>query len=396
MSIRIANAVKWRVLPNLQKYVSSKERVHLSNIGLDRNGKAAPKVLLLYATNSMAYFIQGRTQEGYRANHHFMFSLGLNMLEILVEQGYVVDCIDRSDFAIEIDHTPYQLILDEGSALGYLPVVKDQTRVFFASGLHWERMNRNMLQRTQWFNQAYQLKVPPTRFQHPCFSDVDADYLMYMGRADQMEDMWADAKRWPIGMPVYQEESWTGNDTATDFLWIGSWGALYKGLDIVTDAFAASSMPKLHVFGFLQREPQFLKWFLEKIKGYPNIVYHGTANFLDPQTQALFQKCRAHVYPSAWENGCATVAQTCHFGLIPILTDSANNPANHLGLTVSGKSREALVADVREKVKMVAALSSGEIRERGQAIEAFADRHFTRQAFARDFEMLVREIKVLH
>jgi hypothetical protein len=393
MLSKLVNAVKWRVIPKLEGFVNIREKKLLSNIGQERNGTNAPRALLIYATNSMGYYLQNRTEEGYKANHHFMFSLGLNMLELLVEHGYVVDCVNRSDFAIEIDHSPYALIIDEGSSMGYMPVIPGQKRVFFASGLRWDRMNANMLQRTAWFNEAYGMKVPPARFQHPGFSDVDADYLMYMGREDQMEDMWKGAKRWQIGMPVYEEATWKGNGDGTDFLWIGSWGALYKGLDIVTDAFAEKGMPTLHVFGYLKKEPQFFEWFIKRIKNFPNIQYHGVADFQDVKTHEVFKKSCGHVYPSAWENGCATVAQTCHFGVIPILTDTANNPADHLGFRVSGNNRDALVNDVRNAVRTVHGLSAEEKKERGAALESFADKQFTRAAFVRDFENLLKDIK---
>lgn len=389
----LVDAVQWRVLPQLQGFVSKRQQELFTNIGLKQNGPSAERALLLYARNSLGYYLKGQVEKGHKANHHFMFSLGLNMLELLVENGYVVDCYERSDFDQHIDPTPYKLIIDEGSTMGYMPKPDGQKRVFFASGLRWDTMNENMLERTRWFNEAYRMRVPPTRFQQPGFSDVGADYLMFMGREDQMENMDPQAERFKIGMPVYEEEHWTRRPGGKDFVWIGSWGALYKGLDIVTDAFAAPNMPTLHVFGFLQRERQFHDWFLQRIKPFSNIVYHGTANFQEQATQEILAGCRGHVYPSAWENGCATVAQTCHFGTIPILTATANNPADHLGIRVAGDSREELVRATREAVLSVAALSESACAERAALIEAYADQHFTRAAFVRDFVVLLRKIR---
>jgi hypothetical protein len=194
-------------------------------------------------------------------------------------------------------------------------------------------------------------------------------------------------------MSVYQEEGWTRRAGAKDFVWIGSWGALYKGLDIVTDAFAAPDMPTLHVFGFLQREPQFHDWFVERITPFPNIVYHGTANFQNKATQDILAGCRGHVYPSAWENGCGTVAQTCHFGTIPILTATANNPADHLGVRVAGNTREELIRSTREAVLSVAALSEAACAEKAALLEAFADQNFTKEAFVRDFGVLLGKVR---
>lgn len=389
----LVDAVKWRVMPQLQRFVDKRQQSLYTNIGLDQNGPSAKRALMLYARNSLGYYLKGQLEKGRKVNHHFMFLLGLDMLDLLVKNGYVVDCYERSDFDEHIDPTPYHLIIDEGASTGYMPKPAGQQRVFFASGMRWDTMNENMLERTRWFNEAYGTKVPPTRFQQPNFAHVDADYIMYMGRADQVANMDPRAERFQIGMPLYEEASWTRRPGAKDFVWIGSWGALYKGLDIVTDAFAAPDMPTLHVFGFIQRERQFHDWFVERIKAYPNIIYHGTANFQDKATQDILAGCRGHVYPSAWENGCATVAQTCHFGTIPILTDTANNPADHLGLRIAGSSRAELVRSTREAVQKVAAFSEAECAERAVQIEAFADEHFTQEAFVRDFTTLLGKIR---
>lgn len=67
--------------------------------------------------------MKGQTQRGYAANYPFMFSVGPNLLKLLVNDGHMTDCYERADFDQSNDPKPYDLI------------PAGQKRVYFASDL---------------------------------------------------------------------------------------------------------------------------------------------------------------------------------------------------------------------------------------------------------------------
>ncbi len=97
-----------------------------------------------------------------------------------------------------------------------------------------------------------------------------------------------------------------------------------------------------------------------------------------------------HVYPSAGENGCATLAQTAHFGLIPITTDTANNQAPGLGYMIQGETRSQMVSSTISGVKSVIELSDDEIKGHSLKLMDFARQRFTRRSFIESFDSFLQ------
>jgi len=342
---------------------------------------------MLVPTESIDFYIQNRYEEGISTSMHNIYFQFLAILKRLVDQGFVVDCVKKDTLDLSLDTSQYQLILDEGDSLAYLPNVAGQKKVFYCTGTKWDRWNADELQRVEWFQQKYGIYVKPVRQVLPNFSDQVADYILYKGVPEQMQDFSKHASLVQLAMPVeFEPKSVNRNYAGREFVWIGGWGAIHKGLDLVIEAFEKTPNVRLNIFGAIHREAQVAQWLDTKLQQNPNLRYHGYADYKGPEFQRIIANCAGHVYPSAGENGCATLGQTAHFGLLPVTTGTANNQANHLGFNIEGSSREAMVNSICSNVERIVAMSDAELKERAAGIMDFAKKRFTRAAFIQSFD----------
>ncbi|GAA4357283.1 hypothetical protein GCM10023185_21880 [Hymenobacter saemangeumensis] len=349
---------------------------------------------MLVPLESIGYYVQNRYEEGADAKMHNIYFQFLAILKRLVDHGFVVDCIKKDTLEYGVDTSQYELILDEGDSLAFMPKVEGQRKVFYCTGTKWNRWNSDELRRVEWFQQKYGIFVKPVRQIKPNFSDQVADYILYKGVPEQMQDFNKSACRVQLAMPVEFEPDKVVRDfSKRDFVWIGGWGAIHKGLDLVVEAFEKLPGLKLHVFGAIEREPPVMNWLQEKIAANPNIRYHGFADYRSPAFQQIVASCAGHVYPSAGENGCATLGQTAHFGQVPITTPTANNQANYLGLNIEEADRESMINSICANVDEVVMMSEKELKERSFELMGFARQRFTRTAFIQSFDQFLLNSK---
>ncbi|WP_205499624.1 glycosyltransferase [Rufibacter psychrotolerans] len=397
LSSKTSNLIRYKSLPWLQRKISELSRYAYTNIGESINGKFAPKVLMLVPIESIDFYVQGRYEYALNIKMHNIYYQFLAILKQFVDRGFVVDCIEKDKISTEFDTAKYSIILDEGDSLAYLPKLENQKKIFYCTGTKWNSWNEGELRRVNWFYDSYGLRVKPVRQVKPNFSDEAADFILYKGVPEQMSEFSKNAELVQLAMPIEYEPSEIYRDySVRDFIWIGGWGAVHKGLDIVIDAFEKMPEFNLHLFGSIEKESTVYSWMETKLKANKNIQYHGYADYKSSAFKKIISTCVGHVYPSAGENGCATLAQTAHYGLIPITTKEANNQANFLGFTIEGDTREELVESVVENVKTVISKPDRVIRESSDEIMNFAKQVFTRDAFLTSFNLFLTENKLIN
>lgn len=378
--------MKFRSLNLIEKGGRYFSKIAYSKIGEEINGRNAPRALMIVPTQSIDFYVQNRYQEGLHTTMHNIYFQFLAMLNSLVENGFVVDCVEKDTLEPFVDTSIYQLILDEGDSLVYLPKIKNQKMIFYCTGTKWNRWNDDEMRRIDWFRQEYNIFVKPRRQVKPVFSDQTADYILYKGVPEQMLDFNPKAELVQLAMPVeFEPKNVIRDFSQREFVWIGGWGAIHKGLDIVIDAFEKMPELRLNIFGAIDKEAFVMQWMKGKLEVNKNIIYHGYANYQTADFQKIMSRCAGHVYPSAGENGCATLAQTAHYGLIPIITDTANNQANHLGYNIEGANRSDMIGSICRSVGIVASMKDKELEERACGIMDFAKTKFTREAFISSF-----------
>ena len=155
--------------------------------------------------------------------------------------------------------------------------------------------------------------------------------------------------------------------TSKDFIFFSGAGAVFKGLDLVIEAFnSIESSSNLYIYGPFDQEESFMKNLMPIINTSSNIFYNG---FIDPMSDEfdnVVSKCAFTILPTCGESGASSVITTMHRGLIPIVTEFASVDLFDFGITIENLTIEAVTDSIKKALK----LSDVEIkRQRGAIID---------------------------
>ena len=85
------------------------------------------------------------------------------------------------------------------------------------------------------------------------------------------------------------------------FLWVGSYGMVHKGLDLVLEAFAGMPDLELTVCGRPEKEDDFFRLYEKQLSQMPNIHFHGWVDMSSPEFAEIALTHASVVYPSCSE-----------------------------------------------------------------------------------------------
>jgi glycosyltransferase involved in cell wall biosynthesis len=172
------------------------------------------------------------------------------------------------------------------------------------------------------------------------------------------------------------------------FLWFGSGGMVHKGLDLVIEAFA--EMPEYHltICGPIHRERDFERAFHRELYQTPNIHTIGWVDISRPDFLEITNGCIGLIYPSCSEGQSGGVVTCLHAGLIPIISYESGVDVDDFGFLL----KDCSVETIKESIRMVASLSTQELRERARQAWEFARANHTREKFADEYRKIVTGI----
>ena len=175
---------------------------------------------------------------------------------------------------------------------------------------------------------------------------------------------------------------------AKRFLWLGTAGLVFKGLDVVLEAFA--HMPDYHltICGPIRHEPHFEKAYYKELYQTPNIHTVGWVNVGSPEFAALASECCGVVSASCSEGQSGSVVTGLHLGLIPIISYECGVDVDGFGLIL----RERSIRAVQEAVWSVSQLSASQLQLWALRAWRQAQTYYTRQLFALKYRKSVETI----
>jgi glycosyltransferase involved in cell wall biosynthesis len=393
LNFKTINFLEYYIIPFLKRFTQKKKDRFLSDIGIEKNGKNAKRALVIHLETAIPYYVAGRVNDCSIMHNHALIWQVYELVHLLVENGYVIDFRSSYKKNLKVDWSKYDLIIDEANNLMNAPENKNQIKVFYSTGLAYNFHNNAELYRVNAFYERTGILTNPHRYLEPLFSDHFADYILYKGNDEWMKLYSDKPKRHPINTSVTHESDITINEGACDFVWIGSIGAIHKGLDLVVEAFKQLPQYKLHIFGNISGEIKFFPWLQNQMKQYPNIRYHGYADFTTQYFEGVIKTCVGHVFPSCSENGATTVAQTSFWGLIPITTPTTNSRSQHLGYVINSAIDREIISGIVEHVKQINQLPQSEIRAKQQTLIQFSKEHHTKKACSDSMRDFILKIK---
>ncbi len=113
-------------------------------------------------------------------------------------------------------------------------------------------------------------------------------------------------------------------DARKSFLWIGSSGAIHKGLDLCLDFFLSRKDLSLHICGLNNSERVFLESYKLELS-QSNIINHGFVDIKSGLFAEILKSCSFVIFPSCSEGGAPSVLTAIGNGaLIPIVSKGSS------------------------------------------------------------------------
>lgn len=266
-------------------------------------------------------------------------------------------------------------------------------KILHATGCHWKFQNEAESKRLECLSMRRGVKLQARRQVAPSFAAENADDISLIGNAFTMETFRHAGKpmtRIPISSAY--EFGWPQRrDFETSrrrFLWIGSYGMVHKGLDLVLEAFAQMPHLELTVCGRPEKEEDFYRAYEKELTATPNIHYLG---WMDLSSAGFAEIARTHcavVYPSCAEGGGGTVIHCMHAGLIPVCTREASVDLGDFGAIV----KDATVESVMDSVSIIASEAPRDTESRARRAYDHARGHHRRDLFASAYAEFVARV----
>lgn len=368
----------------------------IRDIGLDKLGPQAPRALVVYVAHVIPYHVAGNLDQAPMLNEHSMYWETAEMVRQLNERGLVVDFYDVH--CIEpIDWATYAVAFVQSDRLAECPAKLPVKKVFYCTENYWAFQNLAELTRLKAFHGRTGIWVRPERQTRVSFSDEHADFLTSFGTPFQQHLYSEKPHKHLLNISVAQQPVHVVKNVPQarqNFLWLGSGGAILKGIDLVVEAFLTMPNATLYLGGALEREPRLWEWLEPVLRQHSNIIYLGWVDVASAKFAEIANRCIAQIYPSASEGGPGAVAQLLHFGLIPIVTRSAAVRGAYLGWEIPSEVPAEIIAAIRQHVQELQHLSDAVLQQRSVACQTFAAAHHTRPAYAASFAALLDKVGV--
>ena len=232
----------------------------------------------------------------------------------------------------------------------------DSLKIYYATGAYYEHQNYYTKKRTDEFNLKYNASYPYQRLVSISNRCEIADYIFQIGSKYTLET-------YPLNIRnkirIIRQSNTIINkkiierdfSNRKDFLWLGSSGAILKGLDLAIDFFKEKSNLNLHIVGNVD---DTFKGIIQ-CNNYTNIKFYGFLNTSSEEFISIIKKCNFLLYPSCSEGCPGSVINTMSYGVVPIVTKWAafNDIKEELNeyLECHAKENEYYIADISDMGK---------------------------------------------
>ena len=265
-----------------------------------------------------------------RAEAHQNAAQQRTLARVLGEMGYVVDVVDYFETRRRLLRRKYDLVVDlypRRDPLYDRRLRPDARRIAYLTGSDVEFSNRAERQRLADLERRRGIVLPPRRQADPIPRDVLAEFdaWLYFGNARTLSTF---APR--PGQRAYRlfnnglDEVVPTDPTLRNprrFLFLGGYGQVHKGLDLLLETFAAAPDLHLTVCSQYEREPDFVRAFRHELYGVQSVKAAGFVDVRSPRFRELQSTCGHLILPSCSEGEATNVTVALSFGLPCVVSD---------------------------------------------------------------------------
>jgi len=396
----------------LKRYTSHIQRDEVITLQTSNDYKG--NVLLSYAINPFLL----KNSESFD-NSHICDWECFQIAKIFLDLGYTVDVINYHDEKF-IPKKDYSFFIDVLSNMERItPLLnKDCVKIFHPLFAHWLFHNSAVYKRHLALQQRKGFVLKPPRLLPPNMSVEYADYIIVLGNQFTIN-----TNRY-MKKPIYQVPNaplavypWLDNkifeNCRKNFLWLGGKGLVYKGLDLLLDAFAEMSDFHLYICGPIRPDKDFGKTYNKELYQTPkekdfesayykelyqtaNIHTIGWVDVSSPEFIELTNRCISLIYPSSSEGQSGSVVNCLHAGLIPIISyESGVDVDDSFGVIL----KDCSVDEIKNTIKKVSDLPNNTLKSMARQAWEYARANHTREKFEEEFKKVILQIikdKELH
>lgn len=366
----------------LKKFLNTKIKTpYIKNINLDLT-KIQKRVLISY----IDYFSTLNLNKGI---YHTNVLESIQIINVFKEKGYVIDIIhcNATECIKFISMEKYDIIFGFGEVFYKISKLNSNAKkIIYVTENHPKFSQDKETERNSYFFERTGKKIKLKRsgvfYKEKHFENID--YAIVMGELEPFEKY--EFKKYQIFPTGFLNEKYFFmkrdlKKSRNNFLWLGSTGAIHKGLDLLIEVFSKNKNLNLHICGFNANEKNVVIPKLENIKNY------GRINIKNDIFLKLVDSCSYIILPSCSE-GCATSILTgmLHSMIPVVIKDTGFSRLKENAIFLNDYKLEILEKEIKE-------LSLREIKDLDhKKIYEYARKNFTLENFTREFNKIIEDI----
>lgn len=376
--------LKGRIKKFLKKKLVGKIKTpFVKNINLDLT-KSQKRVLISY----IDYFSTANLNS--KMGHTNLLE-SIQIINVFKEFDYIIDVAHcNSEESLEfLKGEKYDIIFGFGQVFRKIsklnPLAK---KIIYVTENHPELSLKNELERNQYFYERTGKKIPLRRsgvyYKENDFENID--YAIIMGEKKPFEKY--SFKKYNIFPTGFLNKNYIFKNRDIDnskknFLWLGSNGAVHKGLDLLIEVFKNYPEINLHICGFNQEEKYL------KIPKLENIINYGRIDIQSQEFLKLADRCSYIILPSCSEGFSTSIGTGMLHSMIPLVCkDTGFNRLDDKVILFDDHKIEYL----EKEIINLSLKKDDELEELHEKVYLYARNNFTIEDFTEKFRNIIKGI----
>jgi len=302
--------------------------------------------------------------------------------------GYAVDVIDCNDLKF-VPKKKYDILFGQDPAFPVLAkMMPDAIKIFYSTALPEVQYNDENARRFSDLKKRRRIRLKPsTRKIHDSYQLTD--WIFYIGNRASYTHF----SKYEIDVLKILHVSTGRNDhieinpeakdknAIKNFLYVGSWNPVNRGLDRVLEVFAKKPDLNLIVCTDLLYNSVFAWKFKKELFFTPNILTMGFVDTGSELFRSIVKACAWQIYPSGSEAAASSVVLGIRSGLVPIIS-------NECALDIGGHGwilPDCSVETIERHVSNAAEMSYPEWLKMSKSIKEYASDNYSIENFEKMF-----------
>jgi len=320
----------------------------------------------------------------------------LEMINVWREFGYNVDLIDHkhTDF---IPNKEYDVLIGHEPAFPDLAQkLPNSVKIYYSTTHTWMHRNFQIEKALQDLKKrrAIKLRTPPLDPEHDSW--FIADYVFYFGNENLKQylalntrsefDKIFHVRNGIRFVPSYVDCDF--KESHKNFLYLGSWGSVFRGLDLLIEVF--KSRPELNLFicSDLVYQTEFFWKFRKDLLGCSNIHILGFVDTNSTYFNQIVSKVTWQIYPSRSEASASSVCLGATRGLIPIISKECTFEGEHLALLMESIE----IQGINDAIDVALTKPPDWCRDRSLEIYNWANENLTIDAYRESIKEAIKSV----